>query len=191
MNAFVREYISGKVSKDVFYGVLKALINESDDRSQSIAIYGLTAVPSYESYEILSLKIDEKSLKRENQSLSQKAIDDYSTKGNTKILLAALKSSQEIVTLQGLHGVGKLIENSGMKSQNIELLNERQRRGSNSKLMKKDSYSDFVNTLQGLTHDNNAQIAILAENTLQQFTEEIRPRPIFEVSTTQSTTAIR
>jgi hypothetical protein len=179
MNAFVQEYMSGKVSKEVFYSVLKSLISESDDRSQAIAVYGLSATPSFESYEILTLKIDEKSLRKENQALAQKSLDNYASSGNTRVLLIALRSSRDVVRLQALHSVNKLVEGKHMtsQSQNVASLSDREKRGTASNQMKKDSYLEFVDTLQSLTHDPNSQIAILAENTLQQFQEVISPPP--------------
>jgi hypothetical protein len=187
MNVFIQEYLSGKVTKDVFYGVLKSLINESDDRSQSIAIYGLSAVPSYDSYEILALKIDDKSLRKDNQNVAQKNLDYYSSPENQRILLIALKSSHEVVTLQALRSVMDLAEHHqlGRPQQDVSTLSEREKRGLSSAELKNDSYLEFTNALQGLTKNSNSQIAILAENTLQQFQELTPAHPNYEASNTQ------
>jgi hypothetical protein len=194
MNQFIQQYQSGKITKNVFYSVLKSLLNESDDRSQAIAIYGLSAVMSYESYEILALKIDEKSLKKDNQALAQKNLDYYSSAENLRYLVIALRSSQQAINLQALHSIFQLVESkqtNNIQSQNITSENARQKRGSSSTLIKKDSYIEVVGALKGLTANSNSQVAILAENTLQQFQETISPRPNFEATNTQTASRVR
>lgn len=189
MNAFIQEYQTGRITKDIFYGVLKSLVDDADERAQSIGLYGLTAVPSYESFEILAIKVDEKTLRKENQNLAQKDLDHYASPENVKILLQGLRSANEAVGMQALLSVNQLIEHKQLvnSSQNLNTLSERERRGTASTQMNKESYSEFLNALQNLTQSKNAQVAILAENTLQNFKDSITLRPEYVENDTHNT----
>jgi hypothetical protein len=188
MNSFIQEYQTGRITKDIFYGVLKALVDGTDERTQYIGIYGLTAVPSFESFEMLAIKVDEKTLRKENQTLAQRDLDHYASPENIKILVLGLKSSKEAVSLQSLQSVNLLLERKQMvggPSNSPTTFTDRERRGTAASQMNKGSYIEISSAIQNLTQSKNHHLAILAENTLQSFRESVNLRPEYVENETQ------
>lgn len=95
MYEFVEAYRSEQISKKVFYGVLKELLESNNYDFQQIALYGLALTPSTESFEYLVWTNDH--LQSEELTLSRKYLASYSSEQHLPILMRALLSENPTV----------------------------------------------------------------------------------------------
>jgi hypothetical protein len=95
MNEFLQQYLLGKITKEVFYGIMADLIEDHNPKVQDIALYGLAATPSFESFSQLAVAAD--MLSGSEKSHAQKYLMAYTNRDLLPILEIAMKDQNQIV----------------------------------------------------------------------------------------------
>lgn len=95
MYEFVEAYRSEQVSKKVFYGVLKELLESNNYDYQQVALYGLALTPSTESFEYLVWATDH--LQSQELTLSRKYLSSYGSEQYLSVLMRSLLSENPTV----------------------------------------------------------------------------------------------
>ncbi len=183
MNDFVSEFFIKNITSQEFYETLKQLLELNDERTQYIAIYGLAAVPSIKSYELLALKSADKKLYSINIEYAQQVIGIYSQGTYLKILIEALKHPSEDVVIEAIHSIRRMKKTMSVQTTLIAdsagTINlNRVRRGSsqvpsssqNSKnKVNLSTYKSLINQLHQLTQSRDFLVASSSELLIKEF----------------------
>ena len=170
MNAFIFDFQTGKITKVVFYQVINDLMNDSSPEIQKLAVYGLAATPSYDSF--VALMSNKSHLSSETQELVKIAIDGYIRTDKLSILNLALKSENTDVILGSMPLIAKIGSATELWiSELSSTVGERERRG-HSNRVPKGSFLDVVNTLNNLENSSDRQISQAARDTLNDLNNQ-------------------
>ena len=168
MNDFVFEFQTGKVKKDVFYQVIEELLRDSNPDIQRLAVYGLSATPSYDSLFVLLTNKDQ--LANETQSAVRLAMDGYVKPDKLSLIAMSLRSNSPPVVIGSMPLVIKISKKVQLWSlDQSSTLDDRDRRGPTTGVPKK-GFIEVVKILRELSESSDRPIAQAAQDTLNRLT---------------------
>lgn len=170
MNAFVKEYSTGNISKSTFYSVIKALLDQNDELTQYIALYGLAATPSFESYDILASRMADHNLNPNNIRFDETILEYYSQPTSISILIGALKSPNDVVVMEAIHNISQINKKNKVEfTDPHNPTDNRLRRGTiTNGGIRVETMKLLLETLRSLSSSHNAQIASNSELLIQK-----------------------
>lgn len=168
MNEFVFAYQTGKVKKMVFYQVIDELLNDSGSDIQKLAIYGLAAIPSYESFS--ALMTHKYHLASDTQGMMKATLDGYARPERLNLLKVALSSRNPPIVIGAMPLVVETSKKMNLWSTDQSShSDDRRRRGPTTRIPKND-FIEIFKILRDLADSSDRQISQAANDSLAQMT---------------------
>lgn len=169
MNELISEFQAGRITKEVFYGVLVELLEDPGADLQKLSLYALAAIPTFDS--LATVLRHREQLQPENNEMVEFTLRVFAHPDYLSVLHSGLKSAEEVVALGTMPLVVKA-------SSQITLWNadhgtegndrhQRDRRGPTNGVPKK-GLMQVLDTLKELAESRNTRIADSARDSLQQ-----------------------
>jgi hypothetical protein len=166
MNELILEYQTGRLNKTVFYQIIEELMKDSNSDIQKLALYGLVATPSFDSFSLLLTQREH--LAPDTTDMLRIALDAYSKNDRMDILNTALRSQNHVLILGAMPMIVKIGSRMTLWSADYSSLSDdRDRRGPTNRVPKK-GLMQIIDTLKELEDGADHAIAQAARDTLNQ-----------------------
>lgn len=169
MNEFVKEFEMEKISRDVFYSVMEELVKESNHDIQTVTLYGLSQVQSYDSLRFL---LKHKEDYYNSAALYKQTLAEYERADKLKLLSMGLNSGDSTIILGVLPMVSKV--GSKLTTWTIDQSSEsggsddhRDQRGPATR-RPKGEIIQVIKILERLQDSKDSQVALAARDTLTE-----------------------
>lgn len=168
MNEFVQEFEMEKISREVFYSVMEELSKESNHDIQTVTLYGISQVKSYDS---LSFLLKHREEYYNAGAIYKQALAEYERPDKLKLLSMGLNSGDPAIILGVLPMVSKV--GSKLTTWTIDQSSEsggddhRDQRGPPTR-RPKGEIIQVIKILERLQDSKDPQVALAARETLTE-----------------------
>lgn len=160
MAQLARDFNDKKIDADTFYAIIEELLKNQSEEKNAMAVYGLTATPSYKSFKYLAMISGQYTEKVEQQI--QVAIQAYTSFSRFGILNAALADEEEVVVFKSV----TTIELAARQWVEMDEQQQAKRRIASSDAAR--YFEALKPQLQKLTESANAELVQASQAALKQ-----------------------